>query len=316
MSTSLFALLDDIATVLDDVAAMTKVAAGRTAGVLGDDLALNAEQVSGVRADRELPVVWAVFKGSARNKGILVPLALLLAAFAPFLIQPLLILGGCYLCFEGFEKVFAKYLHPGEEDTTAAQVVSALRNPDIDLVEFEQEKIKGAIRTDFVLSAEIIVISMGTVQDAAFTTQVFTVITMAVLMTIGVYGLVAGIVKLDDAGLHLTQTADGNKFQAWTGERILDFAPYLMKGLSIVGTAAMFLVGGGIILHGIMPLHHVLEVLLVSIETLPGGSALTLLTTVVANAVTGLIAGGFLVALITLFNRIRTKEGEGRDAGE
>jgi len=316
MSTSLFALLDDIATVLDDVAAMTKVAAGRTAGVLGDDLALNAEQVSGVRADRELPVVWAVFKGSARNKGILVPLALLLAAFAPFLIQPLLILGGCYLCFEGFEKVFAKYLHPGEEDTTAAQVVSALRNPDIDLVEFEQEKIKGAIRTDFVLSAEIIVISMGTVQDAAFTTQVFTVITMAVLMTIGVYGLVAGIVKLDDAGLHLTQTADGNKFQAWTGERILDFAPYLMKGLSIVGTAAMFLVGGGIILHGIAPLHHVLEVLLVSIETLPGGSALTLLTTVVANAVTGLIAGGFLVALITLFNRIRTKEGEGRDAGE
>ena len=316
MSTSLFALLDDIATVLDDVAAMTKVAAGRTAGVLGDDLALNAEQVSGVRADRELPVVWAVFKGSARNKGILVPLALLLAAFAPFLIQPLLILGGCYLCFEGFEKVFAKYLHPGEEDTTAAQVVSALRNPDIDLVEFEQEKIKGAIRTDFVLSAEIIVISMGTVQDAAFITQVFTVITMAVLMTIGVYGLVAGIVKLDDAGLHLTQTADGNKFQAWTGERILDFAPYLMKGLSTVGTAAMFLVGGGIILHGIAPLHHVLEVLLVSIEALPGGSALTLLTTIVANAVTGLIAGGVLVALLTLFNRIRTREGEGRDAGE
>ena len=316
MSTSLFALLDDIATVLDDVAAMTKVAAGRTAGVLGDDLALNAEQVSGVRADRELPVVWAVFKGSARNKGILVPLALLLAAFAPFLIQPLLILGGCYLCFEGFEKVFAKYLHPGEEDTTAAQVVSALRNPDIDLVEFEQEKIKGAIRTDFVLSAEIIVISMGTVQDAAFITQVFTVITMAVLMTIGVYGLVAGIVKLDDAGLHLTQTADGNKFQAWTGERILDFAPYLMKGLSIVGTAAMFLVGGGIILHGIAPLHHLLEVLLVSIEALPGGPALTLLTTIVANAVTGLIAGGVLVALLTLFNRIRTREGEGRDAGE
>ena len=316
MSTSLFALLDDIATVLDDVAAMTKVAAGRTAGVLGDDLALNAEQVSGVRADRELPVVWAVFKGSARNKGILVPLALLLAAFAPFLIQPLLILGGCYLCFEGFEKVFAKYLHPGEEDITAAQVVSALRNPDIDLVEFEQEKIKGAIRTDFVLSAEIIVISMGTVQDAAFITQVFTVITMAVLMTIGVYGLVAGIVKLDDAGLHLTQTADGNRFQAWTGERILDFAPYLMKGLSIVGTAAMFLVGGGIILHGIAPLHHVLEVLLVSIESLPGGSALPLLTTIVANAVTGLIAGGVLVALLTLFDRIRTREGEGRDAGE
>ena len=316
MSTSLFALLDDIATVLDDVATMTKVAAGRTAGVLGDDLALNAEQVSGVRAERELPVVWAVFKGSARNKGILVPLALLLAAFAPFLIQPLLILGGCYLCFEGFEKVFAKYLHPGEEDTTAVQVVSALRNPDIDLVEFEQEKIKGAIRTDFVLSAEIIVISMGTVQDAAFTTQVFTVITMAVLMTIGVYGLVAGIVKLDDAGLHLTQTADKNKFRAWAGERILDFAPYLMKGLSIVGTAAMFLVGGGIILHGNAPLHHVLQVLLVSIETLPGGSALPLLTTLVANAVTGLIAGGVLVALLTLFNRIRTREGEGRDAGE
>ena len=307
MSTSLLALLDDIATVLDDVASMTKAAAGRTAGVLGDDLALNAEQVSGIRADRELPVVWAVFKGSAWNKTILVPLALLLAAFAPFLIQPLLMLGGCFLCFEGFEKVFSKFLHPKEEADAAAKVVSAFHNTEINLVEFEQEKIKGAIRTDFILSAEIIVISMGTVQEAAFITQVFTVITMAVLMTVGVYGLVAGIVKLDDAGLHLTQTAEENKIKAWTGSRILSFAPYLMKGLSIIGTLAMFLVGGGIILHGIPPLSHMLDLLTAPVEFLTMGPLYVVLINLTANALTGVLTGAFFVGLFNLVGWPKTK---------
>lgn len=299
MSSSLLALLDDIATVLDDVTAMTKIAAGRTAGVLGDDLALNAEQVSGVRAERELPVVWAVFKGSARNKLILVPAALALAAFAPFVIQPLLIVGGCYLCFEGFEKVFAKFLHPGEKEEAAAVIINALHNPKVDLVEFEQTKIEGAIRTDFVLSAEIIVIVTGTVQGSAYLTQVFTVIAIATLMTVGVYGLVAAIVKLDDVGLHLVQTASGNRFKRWTGDRILTFAPYLMKGLSIVGTAAMFLVGGGIILHGIAPLHHLLEVAVAPIEASgTSGPLLATLTNTFANAIAGVLAGALLVPLV------------------
>lgn len=311
MSSSLLALLDDIATVLDDVTVMTKVAAGRTAGVLGDDLALNAEQVSGVRAERELPVVWAVFKGSARNKLFLVPAALLLAAFAPFMIQPLLMLGGCYLCFEGFEKVFGGFLHPGEKEAEAQEVLNALHDPNVDLVEFEQNKIKGAIRTDFVLSAEIIVIAMGTVQESAYSTQVGTVIAIAVLMTIGVYGLVAAIVKLDDAGLHLVQTADGNKAKAWFGDRILAFAPYLMKGLSVVGTAAMFLVGGGIILHGIAPLHHFVEAMLVPVEEIETlGTVLSILAGMLANAVVGIIAGGLLVPVVSAGNWIWEKGRE------
>lgn len=299
MATSLLALLDDIATVLDDVTAMTKVAAGRTAGVLGDDLALNAEQVSGVRAERELPVVWAVFKGSARNKLILVPAALLLAAFAPFMIKPLLMLGGCYLCYEGFEKVFIGFLHPGEKEQEAENILEALHDPKTDMVAFEEQKIKGAIRTDFVLSAEIIVIAMGTVQESAYSTQVGTVIAIAVLMTIGVYGLVAAIVKLDDAGLHLVQTAEGSMTKEWLGQRILDFAPCLMKALSVVGTAAMFLVGGGIIAHGIGPLHHFIEAALLTvseIETL--GSMLALLASMVINAVVGIVAGGLLVPVV------------------
>jgi len=302
MATSLLALLDDIATVLDDVTVMTKVAAGRTAGVLGDDLALNAEQVSGVRAERELPVVWAVFKGSAKNKLILVPAALVLAALAPFMIQPLLMLGGCYLCFEGFEKIAGKFLHPGEKKAEAEEVLKALHDPNLDLVEFEQKKIKGAIRTDFVLSAEIIVIAMGTVQQSAYVTQVFTVILIAVLMTIGVYGLVAAIVKLDDAGLYLVQSAGDSAVKRWSGERILAFAPYLMKGLTVVGTAAMFLVGGGIMAHGIPPIHHFLESLiepLAHIEVV--GGALSAVSSLVLNGILGIIVGGLLVPVVSAF---------------
>ena len=303
MATSLLALLDDIATVLDDVTVMTKVAAGRTAGVLGDDLALNAEQVSGVRADRELPVVWAVFKGSARNKLILVPAALLLAAFAPFLIQPCLMLGGAYLCYEGFEKIASKYLHPGESSKEAAEIRSALRDPDFDLVAFEKEKIKGAIRTDFVLSAEIIVISMGTVQEADYLTQVLTIIAIAVIMTFGVYGLVAGIVKLDDVGLHFSQT--GGRVRKWIGYRLLDFAPYLMKGLAIVGTIAMFLVGGGILLHGIPAAHHLSEVLIQQAETIAvAGAVFGVLTSLTISGLFGILAGGLIAPLVSIAGRM------------
>ena len=300
MATSLLVLLDDIATVLDDVAAMTKVAAGRTAGVLGDDLALNAEQVSGVRADRELPVVWAVFKGSARNKLILVPAALLLVAIAPWMITPFLSLGGCYLCYEGFEKVASIFLHPEERLAHKSKVLSALHDPKVDLVASEQQKIKGAIRTDFVLSAEIIVIALGTVQEAALITQVLTVITVAVLMTISVYGLVAGIVRLDDLGQHLIDSGEDSGTKKWLGEQILGFAPYLMRGLTIVGTAAMFLVGGGILAHGIPVIHELFELLLRPIgELAPLGSVLTILASMLFNGVLRIVAGGLLVPVVS-----------------
>jgi len=300
MSTSLLVLLDDIATILDDVAAMTKVAAGKTAGVVGDDLALNAQQVSGVRADRELPVVWAVFKGSARNKLIIVPAALVLAAIAPWMITPFLMLGGCYLCYEGFEKVASTFLHPEEREAARKKVLSALHDPKIDLVAFEQEKIKGAIRTDFVLSAEIIVIALGTVQDAALVTQVFTVVTIAVLMTIGVYGLVAGIVRLDDLGQHLVDSGSDAGSKKWMGERILGFAPYLMKGLTIVGTVAMFLVGGGILAHGIPVISGLFELILHRISELTSmGSAPSVLASLLLNGALGIIAGGLLVPVVS-----------------
>lgn len=301
MATSLLALLDDIATVLDDVTVMTKVAAGRTAGVLGDDLALNAEQVSGVRAERELPVVWAVFKGSARNKLILVPAALVLAAFAPFMIQPLLMLGGCYLCYEGFEKIAGRWLHPGEKEKEIAAVLAVLHNPHTDLLKFEQEKIKGAIRTDFVLSAEIIVIAMGTVAEAEYVTQVGTVILIAALMTIGVYGLVAAIVKFDDIGIHLVESAGDNRFKAWLGQRIVDSAPILMKTLTVVGTAAMFLVGGGIIAHGIPAVHHLTESWLALITT----DWLAMPASLLLNGAVGIVAGGLLVPFVEGFKKLK-----------
>ena len=202
---NLLALIDDIATVLDDVAILSKVAAKKTAGVLGDDLALNAQQVSGVRAEREIPVVWAVAKGSLVNKAILVPAALLISAFAPWLVLPLLMVGGAFLCFEGFEKLAHKLLHARGDDAAEHQALTrALADPQIDLVAFERDKIKGAVRTDFILSAEIIAITLGAVAGAAFGTQVAVLAGIALVMTIGVYGIVAGIVKLDDLGLWLS----------------------------------------------------------------------------------------------------------------
>lgn len=237
---SLLALIDDIATILDDVSVMTKVAAKKTAGVLGDDLALNAQQVTGVSADRELSVIWAVAKGSALNKVILIPVALLISQFLPWLVTPLLMLGGVFLCFEGFEKIFEKLFH------------GAAAAPE--KVQSETEKIKGAVRTDFILSAEIIVITLGTVSATALTNQVLVLCSISALMTVGVYGLVAGIVKLDDLGLWFT--ARGG-FQRTLGFVLLQTAPRLMSFLGIAGTIAMFLVGGGILTHGIPLLHGV-----------------------------------------------------------
>jgi hypothetical protein len=289
MAGSLFLLLDDIATVLDDVAAMTKIAAKKTAGVLGDDLALNAEQVSGVKASRELPVVWAVFKGSALNKLMLVPAAVFISAIAPWAITPLLMLGGTYLCFEGAEKILHKLLHPVDAQAAEAELREALKKPEVDLRTIERKKIKGAIRTDFILSAEIIVISLGTVAGQSFVVRFAVLAAIAAIMTIGVYGLVAGIVKLDDGGLALTKMNHG--FVRRLGRGILIFAPWLMRFLSIAGTAAMFLVGGGIVAHGIPALHHWQESLKHALAA-PWSSVVSLLYVAVVGIVLGLVVVG------------------------
>ncbi len=307
--TSLLALLDDIATVLDDIALMTKVAAKKTAGVLGDDLALNAEQVSGVRAKRELPVVWAVAKGSLKNKLILVPAALTISAFAPWAITPLLMLGGAYLCFEGFEKVAHKFLHSTVEDQSEhIERILILSDPDIDLVAFEQAKIKGAVRTDFILSAEIIVIALGTVQGAPMGKQIAVVASIALLVTTGVYALVAGIVKLDDAGLHLVKAGSTDIWsvcQRALGKALLWLAPFLMKTLSIVGTAAMFMVGGGILMHGLPGAHLVPHAVVEAVEgvTVIGG-LLAALAPLIVNALAGIVAGGLVLSAVNLTRRI------------
>jgi len=294
---SLLVLIDDIAAVLDDVALMTKMAAKKTAGVLGDDLALNAQQVSGVRAEREIPVVWAVAKGSFLNKLILVPAALLISAFAPWAVTPLLMLGGAYLCFEGFEKLAHKFLHSKAEDQAGhAQLVEAVADPATDLVAFEKDKIKGAIRTDFILSAEIIAITLGTVADAPLMQQVIVLSGIAIVMTIGVYGLVAGIVKLDDLGLWLTQKP--GQMARSIGGGILRAAPYMMKSLSVIGTAAMFLVGGGILTHGVPVVHHWIETLSQS----AGG--LAWLVPSLLNAVAGIVAGAMVLAVVLLFGKV------------
>jgi len=260
MASSLLALIDDIATLLDDVALLSKVAAKKTTGVLGDDLALNAQQVSGIAAERELPVVWAVFKGSALNKAILVPAALAISAWAPWAVTPLLMVGGAYLCFEGFEKLAHKFLHSKAETAAAhAALSAAAQDPTQDLVAFERDKIKGAVRTDFILSAEIIAITLGTVAAATFTTQLLVLAGIAAVMTVGVYGLVALIVKLDDAGLYLSRRPGAATQRL--GRGVLAAAPWLMKALSVAGTVAMFLVGGGILSHGLPALHGAAEAL-------------------------------------------------------
>lgn len=305
---SLLALLDDIATVLDDVTLMSKVAAKKTAGVLGDDLALNAQQVTGVKADRELPVVWAVAKGSLMNKAILVPAALLISAFAPWLIIPLLMIGGAFLCYEGFEKLAHKFLHSPEEDAANEErLVAALVDSNVDMCAVEKDKIKGAIRTDFILSAEIIVISLGTVSQMPFLQQVAVLVIIALIMTIGVYGLVAGIVKMDDAGLYLSKKTSG--VARGLGRMLLAAAPRLMKFLSIVGTAAMFMVGGGIIGHNWEPLHHFALGAAETMGAVPGiGGVLQAITPTVVDALAGVIVGALVLLVVTIVNKMRGKK--------
>jgi hypothetical protein len=297
MASSLLALLDDIASILDDVSVLTKVATKKTAGVLGDDLALNAQQVTGVTAERELPVVWAVAKGSLVNKAILVPAALLLSAFAPWAVVPLMIVGGLFLCYEGAEKIVHRLLHSKEEEAHREELVRAVVNPEVDLVALEKDKIKGAIRTDFILSAEIIVITLGTVATAPLPIRVAVLVGIGLLMTVGVYGLVAGIVKLDDGALALTRTASA-ALQG-LGRAILTATPWLMKGLSVAGTAAMFLVGGGILTHGVPFLHHLLEGMVHAID----GPARTL-ATLLLDGLAGIVAGLVVVAIVTALRRL------------
>jgi hypothetical protein len=297
-TSSLLALVDDIATILDDVALLSKVAAKKTAGVLGDDLALNAQQVAGVDADRELPVVWAVAKGSLLNKAILVPAALAISAFAPWAITPLLMLGGAYLCFEGFEKLAHRWLHSPQQDRAHhAELVQALADPALDLVAFEKDKIKAAVRTDFILSAEIIVIALGIVAAAPLATQLVVLATIAVVITLGVYGLVALIVKIDDAGLALLR--QGGPLASALGRFLLTAAPWLMKALSVLGTLAMFLVGGGILVHGIAPLERAIDQVA---EGLGGGAPLLL--PALADAVVGVLAGALVLALLGAGRRL------------
>lgn len=308
--TSLLVLLDDIASVLDDVAMMTKVAVKKTAGVLGDDLAVNAEQVTGVRADRELPVVWAVAKGSLRNKLFLVPVALAVSFVVPWLITPVLILGGLFLCYEGFEKLAHKFLFDSASDAAHHdEHVAHLAVPTAELVEFERNKIKGAVRTDFILSLEIIVLTLGVVADSNFTTQVIVVAGIAFLMTVGVYGLVAGIVKLDDAGVYLVKTEGAGAwpgFLRWFGVRLVDFAPWLMKALSVVGTIAMFMVGGGIMVHGIHPLHAMIERLAHGLSDIDVvGPFLAALAPTLFSVVIGVVTGGVVLALVGFWRRLR-----------
>lgn len=294
--TSLLALIDDIATLLDDVAVMTKVAAKKTAGVLGDDLAVNAEQVSGVSADRELPVVWAVFKGSMLNKLILVPTALLISAFLPWAVVPLLMLGGAYLCFEGMEKVLHHF--SPHKDAEHKELTAAIVDPTVDLLAFEKTKIKGAIRTDFILSAEIIAIALGTVAEKPMGVQIAVLSLLAVVMTLGVYGLVAGIVKLDDAGLNLSKR---NAPLKQLGLALVFSAPVLMKLLSIFGTVAMFLVGGGIVLHGLPPLEHWVSHQVAALGA--AGSVLQL----IAPALVGVIVGTLAVTIFLAAKKVFVK---------
>jgi predicted DNA repair protein MutK len=299
---SLLALIDDIASILDDVAAMSKVAAKKTAGVLGDDLALNAQQVAGVQADRELPVVWAVARGSLVNKAILVPAALAISALAPWAITPLLMMGGAYLCFEGFEKIAHKLLHsPSEDEQHHKELVDA--NQDVDLVAMEKEKVKGAVRTDFILSAEIIVIALGTVADATFMQQVTVLVGIAIVMTLGVYGLVGAIVKMDDAGLYLSKRG-GAGVQAF-GRILLNAAPKLMRFLSVAGTVAMFMVGGSILLHGIPGAHDVIHHASEAARSVGVvGPLLAAVTPTALDAIGGVIAGAIVLAAVTIGSKV------------
>lgn len=311
---SLFVFLDDIASTLDDVAVMTKTAATKTMGVVGDDLAVNAEQVAGVTSNRELPVVGKVALGSLVNKAILIPLALLISYVAPWLITPLLICGGSYLCFEGFEKIHHQIKHrkhikelkakglieEGKEDEHAHSLKPKLT---------EKEKVMGAIRTDFILSAEIIVISLGVVADAPIMDKSITLIIIGFLMTLLVYGVVALIVKVDDIGLWLVNK--GGAVKKAVGEAMVAVMPYILKSLTIIGTIAMFMVGGSIIVHGVGPLHHEVEHL-AKLRLLFFPS----LTQVVLQMLVGMVVGMAIFFVVAFIGKLRGKKGEVDDLRE
>ncbi len=302
MPSTLLTLLDDISTVLDDVATMSKVALTKTAGVVGDDLALNAQQMVGIQVNRELPVVWAVAKGSAVNKLILVPIALIVGSLLPWAVMPLLMVGGAFLCYEGFEKILHKWLQGAEHlQQEHAQRVEALASSPAQLLALEKKKIRGAIRTDFILSAEIIVIALGTVSEESFSRQLAVLSVIAALMTVFVYGLVACIIKLDDLGLLLGDLRGQRPFARWgraAGRGILYLAPWLMRGLSLAGTIAMFTVGGGILTHGVAPLHHTIE------HIAHGGALRETLLPILLNLVAGVLAGAVLVAVIQVGKKL------------
>lgn len=298
--TSLLTLLDDIATLLDDISVMGKLAAKKTAGVLGDDLSLNAQQVTGVKANRELPVVWGVAKGSFLNKLILVPLALIISAFAPWLITPLLMIGGAYLCYEGVEKVMHSLQHDKQHKSPEARQQRLESLAKQDAAEFEKKKIKGAIRTDFILSAEIVAITLGIVSESPLLNQVIILAGIAILVTVGVYGIVAAIVKIDDLGFWLREKS--SPIAQGIGSVLLAAAPWLMKILSVVGTIAMFLVGGGIVVHGITPLHHLIE----EVSSGFSGWIATLLSNG-ANLVLGFIIGSIVLLVVNLIAKLRGK---------
>lgn len=305
---SLLTLLDDIAMLLDDVAVLSKIAAKKTAGVLGDDLAVNAEQLSGgIRADRELPVVWAVFKGSMLNKAILVPIALLLSYFLPILIMPLLMLGGAYLCYEGFEKVWHNFTDKAAVEQHKVELIEALQDPSINLEDFEKDKIKGAIRTDFILSAEIIIIALGTISDQEITTQISVLVFVAILMTVGVYGLVAGIVKIDDGGLALIKdksTSLWGKLKRGLGQFMVGFAPKLMKFLAVAGTIAMWLVGGSLITHGVHVMHTYIITASEFLAQAPiVGNILAAITPLFIDLIVGFTLGALLVFIELAFKK-------------
>ncbi len=296
MASSLLTLLDDLATLLDDIGVMTKLAAKKTSGVIGDDLALNAEQVTGMSADRELPVVWGVAKGALVNKVILVPAALLISAFVPKAIVPLLMLGGLFLCYEGFHKVWHKLAHASDDDARRADRVQAIVNPAVDMKTFERDRIKGAVRTDFILSAEVIVIALGTMASRPVTQQLVALSLVGLGMVVLVYGLVAGLVKIDDLGMRLYRMGGGAKT---LGSALLKGAPMLMKLLSVLGTAAMFMVGGSILAHGIAPVEHAIAGVTVSLS----GLAATAVKTVL-EALVGVVAGGVVVGCLAIWSRI------------
>lgn len=299
---NLLALLDDIATMLDDIAVMSKMAAKKTAGVLGDDLALNANQVQGVKPDREIPVVMAVAKGSFINKLILVPAALLISAFVPVLITVLLVIGGLYLCFEGAEKLLHKWFFSHDDEDNAETRLNKLSDSSVNLVAMEKDKIKGAIRTDFILSAEIVVITLGSIQEADLMSQILILSGLSVAFTVGVYGLVAAIVKMDDFGLYLLRkslTGSFNTAQRLGGRFMLTAAPALMKFLSVAGTIAMFLVGGGILTHSIGFLHHIAEAFIAL------APSFSLLLSITFDGIAGVVAGAIIALALQAWTKIR-----------